>query len=790
MKLLDAILPRNESRGSLTDYLNWYTTFSVGGNTYNLPYQTTMPGQKAEPISDTLTGYVRGGFQSNAVVFGLERVRIKLFSQGRFQFQQLRKGRPGDLFSLPELDILEHPWPGGTTGDLLAALLLDADMAGNAYVTKVGRQLVRLRPDWVEVVLGDRIGGVGPPSKAGYFYYHGGKGPGGDPPVMFLVNEVAHFMPMPDPLWSYRGMSWLTPVIRELQADTAATTHKLKFFENAASPNLAVSLPKEVTPEQFEEFVNQMDSKHSGVDNAYKTLYTGGGADVTVIGTDMRQMDFKTTQGAGEPIAVDTPVPTPSGWTTMGELVPGDRVFGVNGLPATVVAVSPVHVGRECYRVTFNDRTSIVADGGHLWSAIDRNTLRRVPLEYTTNELRALIAEWSARGNGGNRIGIAPPSAVKAPEADLLLDPYVLGVWLGDGSTSGASICGADDDLAVIASEIESRGYTVTHWKPQPDKVSVIGLPGGVLAALRALGVLGSKHIPIEYLRSSYDQRLDLLRGLMDTDGSVGVRGKETCEFSSKYEHLARQVAELVRSLGQRATVSVKNEPRSRTGVTWRVTFRADPTAVPFMLPRKVERCVTPLHVRNRAIVSIEPVESVPVRCITVDTEDRLFLAGAGWVPTHNTRLALAAGIHPSVAGLSEGMQGSSLNAGNFGQARRQTADIELAHLWGNVASSLEVVVHPPRGARLTIDRRDIPFLAEDQKDAAEILSRRMLTVESGVRAGYKPESIVAAVTNDDLSLLEHTGLFSVQLQPPMTDHPAVAAGADPATDPAAPPAA
>jgi hypothetical protein len=95
-------------------------------------------------------------------------------------------------------------------------------------------------------------------------------------------------------------MSWLTPVIREIQADRAATQHKLKFFENAATPNLAVSLAKEVTADQFGEFVEQMDRSHNGTENAYKTLYTAGGADVTVIGADFKQLDFKATQGAGE----------------------------------------------------------------------------------------------------------------------------------------------------------------------------------------------------------------------------------------------------------------------------------------------------------------------------------------------------------------------------------------------------------------------------------------------------------------------------------------------------------
>jgi hypothetical protein len=232
-------------------------------------------------------------------------------------------------------------------------------------------------------------------------------------------------------------MSWLTPVIREIQADGAATAHKLAFLENAATPNLAVSLPKEVTPQQFDEFVELMSSKHDGPQFAGKTLYTGGGADVTVIGADMRQLDFKVTQGAGE------------------------------------------------------------------------------------------------------------------------------------------------------------------------------------------------------------------------------------------------------------------------------------------------------------------------------------------------TRLAAAAGVPPTVAGLSEGMQGSSLNAGNFGQARRQFADMTLSNLWRNAAGSLEVLCPPPPGSRLWYDTRDIPFLREDMKDAAEIQQSQANTIRQLIDAGYTADTVVKAVNNSDWSLLTHSGLFSVQLQAPGTESPA-----------------
>jgi len=161
-----------------------------------------------------------------------------------------------------------------------------------------------LRPDWVDIIL------TQPPDKAvdsdvaGYVYMPGGRGSNPENWEIYPIDGsngvVAHWCPIPDPDALYRGMSWLSPVIREINADKAATLHKAKFFENAATPNLAVAFKETVTNEQFKEFMESMDSLKGGVEHAYETLYLGGGADVTVVGADLRQMDFKATQGAGE----------------------------------------------------------------------------------------------------------------------------------------------------------------------------------------------------------------------------------------------------------------------------------------------------------------------------------------------------------------------------------------------------------------------------------------------------------------------------------------------------------
>ncbi len=179
-------------------------------------------------------------------------------------------------------------------------------MAGNAYDTIIDGEIVSLRPDWVDILLEQRMTRVGTDGalvpvgwhRVGYAYYDGGRGTG--KPAIFLPHEMAHFAPMPDPMASYRGMSWLTPIIRDMQADGMLNRHKINYLENSATPNLAVSLPKEVGPVQFDAFVEKMDRLHKGPENAGKTLYTGGGADVTVIGSDFSGLNLTDVQGALE----------------------------------------------------------------------------------------------------------------------------------------------------------------------------------------------------------------------------------------------------------------------------------------------------------------------------------------------------------------------------------------------------------------------------------------------------------------------------------------------------------
>ncbi|MFE6305028.1 phage portal protein [Nocardiopsis sp. NPDC057823] len=281
---------------SIDDYVHQLSQWAHMGST--LGVQQTLSGSPAERITNSLEGYATSAYAANGVIFATMLARMMVFSGVRLTWQSLSSSGPSRLFGTADLEILENPWSGGTTQDLLIRMITDVDLAGNFYATVVDGEIVRLRPDWVTMVLEPRRfrGGVLGHRLIGYLYQESGEGDY----IPLLPDEVARFAPIPDPLATYRGMSWLTPVLREIRIDGQMNHHKSQFFTNAATPNLAVSLKETVTVDQFKEFMEVLDASHTGIENAYKTMYLGGGADVTVVGASFEAMNFKQMQGHGE----------------------------------------------------------------------------------------------------------------------------------------------------------------------------------------------------------------------------------------------------------------------------------------------------------------------------------------------------------------------------------------------------------------------------------------------------------------------------------------------------------
>lgn len=298
---------------TLDDLGSVYSTLGYG---YYSPLQglhQTLVAQPTERAPDHFQGLATQAFGANGVVFACMSVRQLVFSSVRFTWQRLRNGSPSDTFGNPELRVLERPWPGGTTQDLLSRMIQDADLSGNSYWTRQGNELVRLRPDWVQVIGGKRTipGRAGRPdlgsrgtgqvgwTKVGYLYTEGGPGSGADP-VPFTVDEVAHFAPQPDPTGVFVGMSWLTPILREIQADQAMNRHQRAFFDNGASVNLVVKHAQGAVEDKVRKWVEEFEDKHTGPANAYKSLHLYPGADVTPVGSNLKDIDFDNVRSGGE----------------------------------------------------------------------------------------------------------------------------------------------------------------------------------------------------------------------------------------------------------------------------------------------------------------------------------------------------------------------------------------------------------------------------------------------------------------------------------------------------------
>jgi ATP-dependent DNA helicase DinG len=446
--------------------------------------------------------------------------------------------------------------------------------------------------------------------------------------------------------------------------------------------------------------------------------------------------------GTGKALDVDTPIPTPAGWTRIGDLVPGDEVFDETGRVCRVTHAFDVRLDRPCYEVTFDDGSKIVADGEHLWTTSTRKSraldsehkraLARPLSGYRLERYRKLLAVadtiadqgWSttlseaatllspfagateigkerrrlgghalrrnerfdlrpvlasviARASGGSALAGGKPSiystrttfeiaatlrgqsnalnhalpvnaALDLPHAILPIDPYVFGAWLGDGTSRNSGFTCADQE---IIDEIQRRGYHVKTLDADRYKHSIhlTESPANNRWAdsfthrLVDLGVRADKHIPVKYLRASFDQRLDLLRGLIDTDGTVSTKTGRV-EISLTNERLSLDVLALVRSLGIKtamrtglATIT-QDGVRRPTGTRWRIGFTTDLqvaalTRKACLLPSRPGRATT----RTRYIANARPVPTRPVRCIAVDSPSHLFLAGESLVATHNS---------------------------------------------------------------------------------------------------------------------------------------------------------
>jgi len=331
-------------------------------------------------------------------------------------------------------------------------------------------------------------------------------------------------------------------------------------------------------------------------------------------------------------------IPTTQGWKTVETVEVGDYVFAPSGTPVRVTGKSSQYE-EDLYEVTTSDGQVVRCDATHLWTVRFGSNDRPYQTLSTQEILHKLETEsWRRAGN----LPILPPQgAAEYPHKDNLpLTPYMLGVWLGDGSSYNATVgCGYSDQSAMRA-QVEAEGYKTTH-NSKYQQFNVLGL----YKPLREQGLLRNKHIPEAYLCASVAQRMALLQGLIDTDGDVTKEGKVT--FNNSNERLIDDVLCLLHGLGVQA-----RKTRRQTSYggklsqpSFRVMFKLANAA---RLPRKATRCRDKQGNWGRSIDIRKTAERGTVQCLEVANEDGLFMAGRGWVVTHNTKSEFASYLLPA----------------------------------------------------------------------------------------------------------------------------------------------
>lgn len=346
----------------------------------------------------------------------------------------------------------------------------------------------------------------------------------------------------------------------------------------------------------------------------------------------------------GKALDVDTPILTSRGWVRNGDLVVGDQVYHPSGALTEVTHVHDVRYNRPCYLVSTADGRSVVADEDHLWSVRLRGSLK-----YSTISTVELAKYASMR----DLPHMSVPAPLESSRYLLPVDPYVLGVWLGDGHTVSGRVTLGDTDSPEIIEALTTRGYVVSHDHATKEGSSTRTIYG-LVEQLQSIGVVGYKHIPQQYLLASKEQRLDLLRGIMDTDGHVAVRsnGSVFCEITQVRKELSLQIVYLLRSLGYKPSLreGVAVLDGKEVGPKYRVTFAAYADVPPCTVAKHLNKLrpepSKPSRARTLSVVSVEQVESRPVRCITVAAPDGMYLAGEGLLPTHNSTLMLNIATH------------------------------------------------------------------------------------------------------------------------------------------------
>jgi hypothetical protein len=372
---------------------------------------------------------------------------------------------------------------------------------------------------------------------------------------------------------------------------------------------------------------------------------------------------------------VDTPVATPSGWRPIGDLEIGDLVFGRDGKPTQVVKV--VDYGdADVYLVELTDGRTTECCGDHLWTVAGQSQRDRgVWKVMRTDDILA----QGLKTQSAYRFGIPHGEPVEYEEVDHQIAPYVVGVMLGDGHIDTGTFVSSDPEIAakvegllqhhkLVAREHNgSTRYSIAlrEWRAgltMPEMLEQVGLAGATSH---------TKFIPAEYQICSRRDRLELLRGLMDTDGCA-IEGSSVAQFATVSSRLARDVRQLVFGLGGRAILRVKNfKSEWSSGLLYTLDISFGDGTIPFSISRKVSRMTVRRRTLDPSIKSISPIGPARVRCIGVDNDDQTYRT-TDYIVTHNSRNMAADAIMPD---------GRRIKAQNYGTSTMKWRGGRVHHI-------------------------------------------------------------------------------------------------------------
>lgn len=407
---------------------------------------------------------------------------------------------------------------------------------------------------------------------------------------------------------------------------TDKAREKLKELTRSAAANIMLSR-SQVAPVDFDvpvpDDIDYLPFQKLGIQQIARSGKSG------IIADDM---------GLGKAQPLDARLLTPDGWRKMGEVRVGDMVIGSDGRSTRVTGVYP-QGEREVFRVTFSDGATTECCDEHLWAVNSPvrkrrgNCMRVLPLSVIRGDLT------DAAGNRKHYIPVVGP--VEHNPKDLPLDPYLLGLVLGDGAVKAhyTKISTMDEEILSSIRAVLPAGHRLVHTANCDYSIVSrgAGVPNLVRRALKLVGIAGKgsddKFVPDIYLKGSIKQRESILQGLLDTDGYCAKDG--TIQFSSNSFDLARGVAELVMSLGGIARLTKKVSASGKDHHI--VTICLPDTVIPFRLTRKSARHTPRSKYKPcRGFAAVESVGVKPVQCIAVDAPNHLYVTD-DYIVTHNT---------------------------------------------------------------------------------------------------------------------------------------------------------